>query len=241
MGDSLPTQPELSRDHTALSSLLRRNPIRPVAQNLAQLCGSLGSTKLVGGHSMPSVLFEESPKSLSPFRMISKDLILVIFGARHQTILRISKKHLGLLRLPLTIFPSKLVNPPRRLEACGHKHRSIPSTPAFWDVRTPWRSYVPASPEQRGRVGWGLKGLRLRQWCAGGLLRSRESRPHRAPRGVPGVAIVPGAPRCRMVDQAQLRTRHVPMNTNSACPGRPRSRLRSWPLIPTPSRPPPPH
>ncbi len=75
------------------------------------------------------------------------------------------------------------------------------------------------APSAWSLVG-GLKGLRPRRWCAGGLPPRRESRPRGAPRGVPGVAIVPDAPRCRMVDQAQLRTRHVPMNAVSACPGR---------------------
>jgi len=33
-----------------------------------------------------------------------------------------------------------------------------PPSPAFWDAGTPWRSSIPASPEQRGRVRGKLKG-----------------------------------------------------------------------------------
>ncbi len=99
-----------------------------------------------------------------------------------------------------------------------------PAAPAFWGAGTPGGPTLPASPEQRGRSRGDWRGLRPRCSGAGGLLLSRENRFERPSRGVPGSVVVRSAPRCRMVDPAQLRTRHVPMNAISACLCR--SRLR---------------
>ncbi len=50
---------------------------------------------------------------------------------------------------------------------------------------THWRPGDPASHHRRGRASVDWRGLRPRRWYAGGLPRSRYSRPHRAPRGSP--------------------------------------------------------
>jgi len=58
-------------------------------------------------------------------------------------------------------------------------------------------------------LGWWIEGLRPRRWDAGGLLLSRESQAEACLPGEPGIGIVWGATRARVVDPAQCRGRHA--------------------------------
>ena len=91
----------------------------------------------------------------------------------------------------------------------GHGYGLL-STPAFWDV-----SAVPAPREQRGHAWEAGRSETTLLVRAAASFRAGRAVPERSTRGVPGSAIVRRAPRGRVVVGAQLRTRHVPVESVS--------------------------